>query len=115
MVEVDELVVVDELLLALRQLLGDLLGEGLLPRHELGVAAEQDVGAAAGHVGGDRDRAPCGPACATISASCAWYFAFRTTCLMPRRLSSRQLLGLLDRDRADERRAALPAASRRCR
>ena len=25
--------------------------------HELGVAAEQDVGAAAGHVGGDRDRA----------------------------------------------------------
>jgi hypothetical protein len=24
------------------------------------------------------------PACATISASCAWYFALRTTCLMPR-------------------------------
>ena len=57
MVEVDELVVVDEPLLALRQPLGDLLGERLLPRHELGVAAEQDVGAAAGHVGGDRDGA----------------------------------------------------------
>ena len=54
-VEVDELVVVDELGLFLRQLVGDLIGERLLPRHELGVAAEQDVGAAAGHVGGDRD------------------------------------------------------------
>ena len=28
------------------------------------------------------------PACATISASCPWYFAFRTTCLMPRSFSS---------------------------
>ncbi len=27
------------------------------------------------------------PAWATISASCAWYLAFSTTCLMPRRLS----------------------------
>ena len=36
--EVDELVVVDELLLALRQPLGDLIGEALLPRHELGVS-----------------------------------------------------------------------------
>ena len=52
--EVDELVVVDELLLALGQLLGDFLGERLLPRHELGVAAEEDVGAAARHVGGNR-------------------------------------------------------------
>ena len=32
------------------------LGERLL-RHRLGVAAEEDVGAAAGHVGRDRDRA----------------------------------------------------------
>jgi hypothetical protein len=30
---------------------------------------------------------PLRPACATISASCAWYFAFSTTCLMPRRFS----------------------------
>ena len=54
-VEVDEVGVVDELLLALGQLLDDLVGQRLLPRHELGVAAEQDVGAAAGHVGGDGD------------------------------------------------------------
>ena len=53
--EVDELLVVDELL-ALRQLSAT-ARRALLPRHELGVAAEQDVGAAAGHVGGDRDRA----------------------------------------------------------
>ena len=31
--------------------------------------------------------APLRPAWATISASCAWYLAFSTTCLMPRRLS----------------------------
>ena len=51
--EVDELVVVDEARLLLRQPLGDFLRERLLARHELGVAAQQDVGAAAGHVGGD--------------------------------------------------------------
>ena len=50
---------------------------------------------------------PLRPACATISASCAWYLAFSTTCLMPRlRSRARQLLGLLDRHRADERRPA---------
>jgi len=32
--------------------------------------------------------APLRPACATISASCAWYFAFSTTCFTPRRRSS---------------------------
>ena len=57
MVEVGELLVLDEALLALGQPLGDLLGQALLARHELGVAAEQDVGAAAGHVGRDRHRA----------------------------------------------------------
>ena len=31
---------------------------------------------------------PLRPACATISASCAWYLAFSTTCLMPRLRSS---------------------------
>ena len=49
---------------------------------------ELDVGAAAGHVGGDGDRARW-PARATISASCWWYFAFSTECVMPRRLSMR--------------------------
>ena len=56
--EVDELLVVDVLLLALHDSLGDAFGNGLLTRHVLGVAAEQDVGAAAGHVGGDRDPGP---------------------------------------------------------
>ena len=59
-VEVEEigvLLVLDEPFLALGQPLGDLLGKALLSRHEFGVAAEQDVGPAARHVGGDRDRA----------------------------------------------------------
>ena len=57
--------------------------------------AEHDVGAAAGHVGGDGDvaqRRPsscrasascCWPALATISASRAWFLAFSTSCSMP--------------------------------
>ena len=36
---------------------GLLLADEVLPGHELGVAAEQNVGAAAGHVGGDGDHA----------------------------------------------------------
>ena len=59
--EVDELLVVHEPCLALGQLLGDFLAEALLPRHVFGVAAEQDVGAAAGHVRRDRDRVLRGP------------------------------------------------------
>ena len=55
--EIHVLLVVDEPLVALRQPLGDLFGQALLPRHELGVAAEQNIGAAARHVRGDRDRA----------------------------------------------------------
>ena len=55
--EVDELLVVHEARLIARNLLGDLLGQRLLACHVLGVAAEQDVGAAAGHVRGDGDRA----------------------------------------------------------
>ncbi len=35
----------------------ELLAHEVLARHEVGVAAEQDVGAAAGHVGGDGDHA----------------------------------------------------------
>ena len=57
MTEVDELLVVYVLLFAARHLLGDFFGEALLARHVLGVAAEQDVGTAAGHVGGHRDLA----------------------------------------------------------
>ncbi len=51
------LLIVDEALFALRQPFGDLLGEALLPRHELGIAAKQDVRPAAGHVRGDGDGA----------------------------------------------------------
>ena len=38
-------------------MLGDLLLQAGFLGHELGVAAQQDVGAAAGHVGGNRDHA----------------------------------------------------------
>ena len=55
-IEVDELLVIDELRLALRQLLGEFVAERLLPGDEFGVAAQQDVGAAARHVRRDRDR-----------------------------------------------------------
>ena len=44
-VEVAILLVLDEALFALGQALGNLFGEALLPGHELGVAAEQAVGA----------------------------------------------------------------------
>ena len=54
---VDVVVVVDEPLFTLRKALGDLFGQGLLAGHELGVATEQDVRAAARHVSGDGDRA----------------------------------------------------------
>ena len=75
-----------------------LVAADLGARHELGVAAEDDVGAAAGHVGRDGD-APLRPACATMKASRSWCFAFRTLCGMPFFLSSvRQHLGLLDAD-----------------
>ena len=39
------------------QALGQLVLQAGVLGHELGVAAQQNVGAAAGHVGGDRDRA----------------------------------------------------------
>ncbi len=51
--------------------------------------------------------APFRPAWATISASCAWYFAFSTTCLHAAPLEHRrEALRLLDGDRADQHRAA---------
>jgi hypothetical protein len=57
MIEVNRLLVVHEALFAPRQPFRLLLAEQLLPGHELRVAPEQDVGAASGHVGGDRHRA----------------------------------------------------------
>ena len=56
MEEVDELLIIDKLLFALRKLLCYFLGQRLLPRHELRIAAKQDVGPAAGHVGCDGHR-----------------------------------------------------------
>ena len=48
------------------------------------------------------------PACATISASCAWYLAFKHDMLDATPLEHRrELFGLLDRDGADEDRASL--------
>ena len=106
-VEVDELVVVDELLLPLGQLFRDLIGQRLLTSHELGVAAEQDVGAAARHVGGDGDRA--------LAAGLSDDLGFLRVVLRveddvadaAELQQLREPLGLLDRDRADERRAAV--------
>src|ERR1019366_8502085 len=51
--EVVEVLVGNELGIFLGQALSDLFLEALVLGHELGVAAEQDVGTAAGHVGGD--------------------------------------------------------------
>ena len=107
MIEVDELFVVDELLLALGQLLGNLLRQRLLPRHELGVAAEQDVGAAAGHVGGDRHR--------RLAAGLRDDFRFLRVVLRvqddvlgcrDQLQQLRQPFRLFDRHRADQHRAA---------
>src|ERR1019366_1403719 len=53
--EVVKVLVGHEPSLFLAQALGDLLLEALVLGHELGVAAGQDVGAAAGHVGGNGD------------------------------------------------------------
>ena len=78
------------------------LGQG----QELGVAAEHDVGAAARHVGRDRDGAEA-PAWATISASRSCCLALSTLCLHALLLELlREHLRGLDRDRADENRLA---------
>ncbi len=58
--EVVEVLVGDVLFLILRQTLGHLLLQAGVLGHELGVAAEQNVGAAAGHVGGNRHHRRCG-------------------------------------------------------
>ena len=79
----------------------------LLARHELGVAAEQDVGAAAGHVGRDRDRG--------LAAGLRDDLGFLRVVLRvqddvldaAQLQQLRQPLRLFDRDRADEDRPAL--------
>ena len=102
--EIDELLVVDELLLALRQPLGRLVGQRLPARHVVGIAAEQDVGAASCHVGGDGHRAR--------AARLGHDFGFLVVVLRVEDHvldaaaleQARQPLGLLDRDRADQHR-----------
>ena len=102
-------------LLALERVLGfEAFAGHLLARQVLGVAAELDVDAAAGHVGGDRDRAR-RPASATISASRAACsgLAFSTVCGIPRLLQPlAEQLGDLDRDRPHEHRLAVLVAGR---
>src|SRR5262245_4068983 len=115
--EVDELLVFEEPLLALRQTFGDLLGQALLARHEFRVAAEQDVGAAARHVGGDRHSAF--PSClgdelgflrvvlgvqhnVLVSAATGGRASLQPAAVEHRR----ELFGLLDRHRADQHRPA---------
>ena len=104
--EVDELLVVHELFLALGQLLGDAFAQRLLACHVLGIAAEQDVGAAARHVRGDGDVA--------LAAGLGDDFRFLRVVLRveddvldaaPAQQRG-ELLGLLDRHRADQRRPA---------
>src|ERR1019366_6443940 len=56
--------------------------DALLLGYELGIAAQQNVGAAAAMLV-EIVIAPLRPAWATISASFSWYLAFSTTCLMP--------------------------------
>ena len=117
-IEVDELFVLDEALFALRQTLGNLLGERLLPGHELGVAAEQNVGPSAGHVGGDGHR----PLTAGLGHELGFLgvvlrvedhvfvgaAAGRRAALQPAAIEhGRDSLGLLDRHRADEHRPSL--------
>ena len=118
MEEIGELFVLDEAFFALRQAFGFLLGQALLPRHEFGIPAEENVGAAAGHVGRDGHRGS--------PARLRDDFRFLRVVLRvqddvfvevaagggaalqaPPIEHRRQLLGLLDRHGADEDRAAL--------
>ena len=104
--EVDELLVIDVLLLALDHLLGDLFVQALLARHVFGVAAEQDVGAAARHVGGNRH--------GVLAAGLRHDLGFLRVILgvehdVLRALlleHARQPLGLLNRNGADQRRTS---------
>ena len=106
MEEVDELRVVNELRLLLRQPLGHLLVEHLLPRHVLGVAPKQDVGAAPSHVGRDGHR----PVSARLRDDLRLLrviLGVQHDMLHAAALEqARQPLGLLDRDGAGQDRPA---------
>ena len=73
-----------------------------LAGHEFRVAAEQNVGTAAGHVGGDGDHAEA--AClGDDSASRSWNLALSTTCLTPLRWQDGgEALGFFDGGGADQ-------------
>ena len=89
---------------------GETFLQALAPGQALGVAAEEDVDAAAGHVGGDRDRAEL--------AGLHDDLGFPLVLLGVQHLVrdalllqlARQLLRLLDRDRADQHGLALLVA-----
>ncbi len=79
-------------------------------RQVLGVAAEQDVGAAAGHVGGDRDRA-LGAGLRDDLGLALVLLGVQHVVLDAGTLElRREHLGGLDRDRADEDRLTLRVA-----
>ena len=81
----------------------DFLGQALLPGHVLGVAAEQNVRAAAGHVGGDDHvvlAAGLGDDLGFLRVVLGVEDDVLDAALLEQR---RQPLGLLDRDGADQR------------
>src|SRR5262249_54710158 len=96
-----------QLLVALGRLFGrGSLGEELLARQALGVATEQDVDAAPGHVRGNRDRvrpSRLGDDDRFLLVLLGVQHRVRDAALLEQ---PRELLGLLHRDRADEDRLA---------
>ena len=101
---VGEALVVDEPFLALRQAFGDLLRQALLPGHELGVAAEQDVRAAAGHVRGDGHGAQASGLGDDLRFHGVVLRVEHDVLDAAPLQQRRELLRLLDRDRADQDR-----------
>ncbi len=105
-----------QLLVALGRLVGrGALGEELLAGEALGVAAEQDVDAATGHVRGHRHRVrPAGlrDDQRFLLVLLRVQHRMRHAALLQQ---PRQLLGLLDRDRAHEHGLPVLASALRCR
>ncbi len=87
----------------------------LVARHQLGVAAEQDVDATTGHVGGDGDRAEAAGLGDDVGLTGVLlgveHLVFDAALLQ----QPREQLGLLDADGADEDRLAGWRDARRCR
>ena len=86
--------------------IGRVLGADFRRRHELGISAEHDIGAAAGHVGRNRDRAE------TAGLGDDFRFALMVLGVQHVMLDAGffelfgDALGLFDRDRADQHRLA---------